>query len=275
MTDHQFYFVATPIGNLQDISLRALDVLRHADYIICENQHTTKKLLSFFDIHKPLLSYHDFSSQHTLDKVEALALNQHTFAYVSDAGMPLICDPGFEIVQLCQRNRFSYTVIPGPSAFLTALVASGLAVDTFMFFGFFPKKPKEQNTLLNFLKNFSHTGIFLEAPHRIKKTLQLLDQIFPNRLCCVARELTKKFETLYYGTPQKILTAENFLEKGEFVLLIEGAHAPNMSLQAIQIQKAAVELKAKFSKKDMTFIFQKIFPRVSKQDIYRILHAEE
>lgn len=210
------YIVATPIGNLGDITIRALEILKGVDVIICEDTRHTKKLLSYYNISKPLSSVHQHSGE---DRMRNLLEQSGKMAYVSDAGTPGISDPGGKLVALAQEMDISVVPIPGPSAIVTALSASGLPTDKFLFLGFMPHKGRQK--VFDQIVASSLTVSFYESPHRILKTLeQLTKELDDTRVVVVGRELTKKFETMYRGTAQEVFEQVSEKPKGEFVVVI-------------------------------------------------------
>lgn len=214
------YLVATPIGNLEDITLRALATLEKADFIACEDTRVTKKLLSHYGIHKPLLIYNDAKGDQSGGQIMAHLRDGKRVALVSDAGMPLISDPGYKLVQQVIAEDIYLTCIPGPSAGLSALLLSGIPSDSFEFKGFFPRKEKEALDLLNTLPS-PQTFIFYESPKRLKKTLGYLVQSPTIETVSLSRELTKNFEQTLRGTPQELLeTLDSFPLKGEMVIVL-------------------------------------------------------
>ena len=215
------YIVATPIGNLNDITLRALAVLKSVDVILCEDTRVTKNLLDHFDIDKPLLSYHHHSDTRKVNEIKELVFEGKNLALVTDAGTPGISDPGNMLVsQLATSNiRTVIIPIPGPSALTAALSVSGFPTDKFLFLGFPPHKNKRQKFFKEVAET-EHTVIFYESGHRILKCLEELKEILdPKRQVVVCRELTKKFETIYRGTAEELLIAMKD-ERGEFVVVI-------------------------------------------------------
>lgn len=212
------YIVATPIGNLEDITLRALRVLREADLIACEDTRHTRKLLDHFGISKPAVSYHEHNEQaraaELIERLEAGA----TIALVSDAGTPLVSDPGYRVVRAAIDAGIPVVPIPGPSAALTALSASGLATDSFRFCGFFPPKTSQRRKLLEDLRAEQTTLVFYEAPHRVVETLRDIEEVMGPRPVVVARELTKLHEEFLRGTAEEI--AQKIQPRGEMTILI-------------------------------------------------------
>ncbi len=217
-----FYFVATPIGNLSEFTPRAIEVLQNVDFICAEDTRTSGLLLHHFNIKKPLISVHKFNEASKLDLIINKLQNAETGAFLSDAGYPLISDPGSVLVNALLSNDIFISVINGPSAFLPALLGSGLATDTFTFIGFLSGNNKEVNERLLRYKERSETLLIYEAPHRLTKTIALLYNVFGERKLTIARELTKMHEEYIYTSLQEY--SENPLTdiKGEIVLVIEG-----------------------------------------------------
>lgn len=216
------YLVATPIGNLKDISSRALEVLKNIDYIASEDTRTTSNLLSYFGINKPMISYHEHNEQESSTKLIDLLKQGKSIAITSDAGYPGISDPGAIIVKHCIENDIPVSIIPGANAFLPALIGSGLDNNHFYFHGFLPSKPSARKKELGQLTNLTCTLIFYESPHRIKETLNDLLTYFPNRKMSLVREITKLHEEYIYGTINEIAQIDESTLKGEMVIVIEG-----------------------------------------------------
>ncbi|MBR6755424.1 MAG: 16S rRNA (cytidine(1402)-2'-O)-methyltransferase [Peptococcaceae bacterium] len=217
------YVCATPIGNLQDITLRVLDTLKTVDLVACEDTRKTLQLLNHFAITKPVTSYFEHNKQVKGDKIIAALLEGKNVALVSDAGMPGISDPGWDLVQQCLAENIPFTVLPGAVAAITGLVLSGLPTQRFSFEGFVPRVKKERRTFFQNLAEETRTMIFYESPHRLEDTLETMAEIFGERQMAATRELTKKFEEVLRGTPAELLAhfQENEI-RGEFVLILEG-----------------------------------------------------
>ncbi|MGB2403028.1 MAG: 16S rRNA (cytidine(1402)-2'-O)-methyltransferase [Akkermansiaceae bacterium] len=216
-------FVPTPIGNRADITLRALDVLKNADLIACEDTRHSRPLLQHHDIDRPLISLHDHNEAQRIDELISRAKQGLHIAAISDAGMPLISDPGYRLLQACIDEDVAYTVLPGPSAVLTALAGSGLPSHSFRFDGFLPVKKGKRRKILEDAVQSDTTAIFFESPHRIISSIEILADISPNVRVCVARELSKKFETYHRDTAANLLSQFNERKpKGEIVILIDG-----------------------------------------------------
>lgn len=224
LEEGMLYLCATPIGNLEDITLRVLRVLQEADVIYCEDTRNTLKLLRHFEIAKPLQSYHDHSPEARAQKIADDVRAGRQVALVSDAGMPVISDPGFELVNLFRRENLPYTVLPGASASLTALVLSGIAADRFLFEGFLPRKKKDLEARLALLDKERATAIIYESPHRLSATLDVFAKRWPERECAAVREITKRFEETVRGTTVSVRNHFNAnAPRGEFVLILGGA----------------------------------------------------
>ncbi|MGA3287437.1 MAG: 16S rRNA (cytidine(1402)-2'-O)-methyltransferase [Bacteroidota bacterium] len=216
------YLVATPIGNLEDITYRAVHVLRSVDLIAAEDTRKTKILLDHYNISKPMMSYYSYNEQARAPQLIEKLLSGQSIALVSDAGTPGISDPAFHIVQQALENEISIIPIPGPTAFISALIVSGLPTNRFVFEGFLPQK-KGRKTKFESLKSESRTIILYESPHRILKTLHEIHAFFGNRRIVVARELTKKFEEIVRGNAEFVLAQlEKKTPRGEYVVIIEG-----------------------------------------------------
>lgn len=224
LEEGMLYLCATPIGNLEDITLRVLRVLQEADVIYCEDTRNTLKLLRHFEIAKPLQSYHDHSPEARAQKIADDVRAGRQVALVSDAGMPVISDPGFDLVNLFRRENLPYTVLPGASASLTALVLSGIAADRFLFEGFLPRKKKDLEARLALLDKERATAIIYESPHRLSATLDVFAKRWPERECAAVREITKRFEETVRGTTVSVRDHFNAnVPRGEFVLILGGA----------------------------------------------------
>jgi 16S rRNA (cytidine1402-2'-O)-methyltransferase len=220
------FLVATPIGNLEDISRRALQVLASARLVAAEDTRQTRKLLTHFDLHTPLTSYYEHNKLTKLDRILA-ELVQGDVALVSDAGTPALNDPGYELVRAALEAGHEVSPVPGPSAPLAALVASGLPTDAFLYLGYLPRKSSERLRLLESVKNNPYTLIFLESPHRLLDALADLHTTLGDRPAAVARELTKVHEEIFRGS--LAAAREHFTRqepRGEFTLVVSGLTAP-------------------------------------------------
>ncbi|WP_299619674.1 16S rRNA (cytidine(1402)-2'-O)-methyltransferase [uncultured Tenacibaculum sp.] len=219
----KLYLVPTPIGNLEDITFRALKVLKEVDYILAEDTRTSGKLLKHFDISTPMQSHHMHNEHKTVENIVKRIQAGEIFALISDAGTPAISDPGFLLTRACIQNNVEVECLPGATAFVPALVNSGLPNDKFVFEGFLPVK-KGRQTRLKFLAEETRTMIFYESPHKLLKTLTNFSEYFgEDRLVSVSRELTKMFEETKRGTVKEVLSY--YTEKpakGEIVIIVDG-----------------------------------------------------
>ncbi len=220
------YLVPTPVGNLEDITMRALRVLREADLILAEDTRTSGLLLKHFDIHKPMLSYHKFNEHQTVERIVERLQTGENIAVVSDAGTPAISDPGFLVAREAVRAGVEVSCLPGATAFVPALVASGLPCDRFCFEGFLPQK-KGRQTRITQLADETRTMVFYESPHRVVKALQQFAEIFgEDRPAAACREISKVHEQIVRGTLAEVLA--HFMEnepRGEFVIVVGGKQA--------------------------------------------------
>lgn len=214
------YLVATPIGNMSDITLRALEILKSVDKIYAEDTRNSINLLKHYNISTHLESYHEFNQEtKTIDVVNEIKSGKN-IALISDAGLPVISDPGYKIVKEARKEGLRVSTIPGPSAGISALIASGIAPMPYTFYGFLDSKQSKRIQELNDIKYISHTIIFYEAPHRLKDTLNDMYQVLGNRNICIARELTKTFEEYIETDLEDAIKLD--LLKGEIVLILEG-----------------------------------------------------
>jgi len=217
------YVVATPIGNLDDITLRALEVLKSVDVIAAEDTRHSGNLLKHFEIRKPLVSYHEHNeAMRAAELIERLADGEN-IAVITDAGMPGLSDPGARLLRKCIERGVAYTIVPGASSILTALVGTGFALDRFYYGGFLPVKSGQRERELRNAAGREETSVYFESPYRLTKTLSVCAAIMPERQLCVARELTKKFEEFRRGTAAELLRHyETKPPKGEITFVISG-----------------------------------------------------
>ena len=261
------YLLATPIGNLKELSPRALEVLNSADLIACEDTRNTFSLLSHFNIKKNLVSLREHNEKAMSLKIVEDILNGKKVVYVSDAGYPCISDPGSILAQECINHDIAVSTISGSSAFINALVASGLNSDHFYFYGFLSSKDSEAKKELEGLESFPSTLIFYESPHRIERTVQLLSEYLGDRKAVIARELTKKNEEYIRGSLQDFLTLDFSSIIGEIVIVIEGNNKKENIEDKKIIEHLQILLNKGMSKKDASEVVSKI-DNVNKNDVY-------
>lgn len=228
------YFVATPIGNLKDITLRALDTLREADAVFCEDTRHTLKLLNAYEIKKPLFSCHKFNEREAAQKIVSLSREGKTVCVVSDAGMPVVSDPGREVCRILKEAGEPYTVLPGANAFLCALVLSAFPAEKFTFLGFLPEKAREREALLREYANARETLVFHCAPQDVDGYVAALYRAFGDRRACAVREITKIHEESLPFTLAEGLPGE---KRGEYVLVVEGAEKRENPLCALSVKE--------------------------------------
>lgn len=268
------YLVATPIGNLEDISARALRVLREARLIAAEDTRQTRKLLSHFGIHTPLISYHEHNKLARLEEVLS-ELAQGDVALVSDAGTPALNDPGYDLVRAALADGCTVSPIPGPSAPIAALVASGLPTDTFLYLGYLPRKASERRSLLGKVANLAYTLIFLETPHRLLDALDDLQDVLGDRPCAVARELTKLHEEILRGSLSSARQHFSTVEpRGEFTLVV-GGHPPQTKSRWTEEQVRAALETARSRQQPATQMAREVSAMSGwpKKEVYRLIKS--
>jgi 16S rRNA (cytidine1402-2'-O)-methyltransferase len=215
------YLVATPIGNLGDITFRAVEILKSCDYILCEDTRHSLRLLQHYSIQKHMTSYHMFNEASREQRIIEDLQAGKIVALISDAGTPGIADPGMRLVKRCRAENLKVEAIPGPCAAIAAITCSGMSTERFQFWGFLPKTSGRLQTQLEEILTYPGTTICYETPHRLLKVLEVLNRIAPERKITVTRELTKKFEEVLSGTPSELLLAwKERAVKGEIILLI-------------------------------------------------------
>lgn len=214
------YLVPTPIGNLEDITFRAISVLKSVDIILCEDTRESTKLLKHYDINKKLIACHEFNENKILDKVRNLLDSGKNIALISDQGSPIISDPGFVLARYLIENGYNVISLPGPTAFVPALSSSGIDPSPFIYYGFLNSKKSKRKIELKKLVNYPYSIIFYEAPHRLNSTLKSILDIFGDRNISISREISKKYETIYRDKISNLV--DNIELKGEFVIIVEG-----------------------------------------------------
>lgn len=270
------YIVATPIGNLEDITLRALRILKEVDEILCEDTRQTIKLLNHYDIKNKLSSYHKYNEQESADKIIEKLQSGKDIALVSDAGLPLISDPGSVLVVKCNENDIKTEVLPGANAALSALQLSGLDSTRFTFFGFSPKNNKDHKKFIDDILSCPNTAIVYESPHHLVKTLKEISEIDPNRKISISREITKKFEETIRGSAEELFKVfDEKPPKGEFVLVIEKGNISSETESDLSINDLMEKLMNEgLSEKDA---IKKVasLKGLKKRDVYKQVKIEK
>ncbi len=266
------YICGTPIGNLEDITFRALNILKEVDLIACEDTRETVKLLNHFQFSKKLLSYHEHNEKSRAEEIIKLLLDGKNIALVSDAGMPTISDPGNILVQHAIENKIVIIPISGPSAFLLTLTVSGFDLSSFIYIGFLSREKKKKEKIIESLINENRTVVFYESPHRLLDTLKCLNTFLNKRKLCIGRELTKKFEQIWRGYPEEAINYYLINRpRGEFCIVIEGCSEVTLEKNALNFEERLNELLVlNFSKKEISKILAKEF-NLSSKNIYNQL----
>jgi 16S rRNA (cytidine1402-2'-O)-methyltransferase len=275
------YLVPTPIGNLEDMTFRAINIMKNVDVIAAEDTRNSKKLCHYFEIDTPIVSYHEHNKEVSGAKLIERMVQGEKVALVSDAGMPCISDPGYELVQFAIENMVSVIPLPGANAALTALIASGINPQPFYFYGFLQRQKKNKREELEQLAKMMATIILYESPHRLKDTLNELKSIFGNRRIVLSRELTKKFEEFIRGSVEEVLqwSVENEI-RGEFCIIIEGASEQvleeNQWWEDLSIQKHVEHFmseKGTSSKEAIKMVAKD--RKIPKREVYQAYHIVE
>lgn len=275
------HLVGTPIGNLEDITYRAVRILKESDYIFCEDTRVTSKLCQHYEIHTPLKSYHEHNKDKASEQIIDYMEDDKQIALVSDAGCPCISDPGYELVNQVREAGFLVETIPGPNAAITALMTSGLPSYKFVFLGFLPRQAKDKHEVLDKWMHRESTMMIYESPYRVKQTLKAISEIDSERKIAIGRELTKKFEQVETGSVE---TIENMLEddsippKGEFVILIEGIDESSQTEQWWKEMDLKEHVDSYINEQDMRSkdaIKQVALDRnMKKRDVYEAFHID-
>lgn len=260
------YLVATPIGNLKDVTHRAVDILKQSDIILCEDTRHSAPLLKHYGIHKPLKSYHKFSESKLQQQILNWLKDGKTLSLISDAGTPSICDPGERLVHKCLEESLPVIPIPGPCALIHALIGSGLVTTPFQFLGFLPKKKGELMEVLLDTLSYQGTTICYESPKRIQNSLELIARLDPEREVVIARELTKKFEEFIRGTAENLAKRDQL--KGELVLLIDRCRHDMWESLSLEDHLQIIQDTFNVSEKESIKIVSQIRP-ISKREIYK------
>ena len=278
----KLYVVPTPVGNLEDMTFRAIRILKEADLILAEDTRTSGILLKHFEIKKPMISHHKFNEHQTVEGIVNRIKAGETIALISDAGTPAISDPGFLVVRECVRNEIEVQCLPGATAFVPALVSSGLPNDRFCFEGFLPTDKKEKKIILDELARETRTMILYEAPHHLVKTLEELYSTLGERKITLCRELTKKFETVFPTTLENALEYYKTEEpRGEYVLVLEGKsheeirqeEIASWETMTVEEHMAYYEAQGMDNKSAMKQVAKD--RGVGKREIYAQIHGKE
>lgn len=264
----KLYLVATPIGNLEDMTFRAVSCLKACDVIFCEDTRTSGVLLKHYEIKKPLKTYHDHNESSMKHVILECLQNNQTVGLISDAGHPLISDPGLDVVKLVQSHDIPVVSIPGPSAFVTALSMSGLVTHPVLFYGFLAHKSSKQLTQLESLRKEPYTLIFYESPHRIHQTLANLYQVLGDREAMIGRELTKKFEEVIKGRLSELIDCEQLI--GEMVIVVEGYQEDDHQEGSLLEEVYALIEQGVSSKEAIKVVAKR--HNVPKNDVYQLYH---
>ena len=265
------YIVATPIGNLEDISLRAIEILKNSNIIICENPKHSLKLLNYLGIKKRLVALHDYNEEEIIGKISK-HLESSLVTLISDAGSPLISDPGYKLVQYCIKKNIYLTSVPGASSVICALQNSGISINSFCFYGFVPKKKSQANELFHITNKLSGTKVFFSSSHRLITNLQLIQSHFGNKKIAICKELTKYNEVIIRTTADKAkeeINKHNQKIKGEYVLVVEGSKDNNAATVDNKIEDSLIKISEKFSLTDSVKIVHKL-TGLSKKELYDV-----
>lgn len=264
------YLIPTPIGNMDDMTFRAVDTLKLVDVIFSEDTRITSQLLSYFDIQKKLIANHKFNEEENITKVLEKLESGQNVGLVTDRGTPIISDPGYVLVKAAVEHGYPVIALPGPTALIPALIVSGIDPQPFLFYGFLNNKESKRKKELEDLKKVSATLLFYEAPHRIEKTLENMMQVLGNRKISISREITKKFEEVYHGTIAEVLE-EIVGAKGEFVIVVEGNKEKNTYENLSIVEHVHLYIKEGYSANDAIKQVAKE-RKQAKSDVYKEYH---
>lgn len=276
-TTGTLYLVATPIGNMEDMTFRAVKTLKEVTVILAEDTRVTGNLLSYFEISTRQMSFHEHNAKEKIPEIIARLTQGETIAQVSDAGMPSISDPGHDLVKAAIAANISVVTVPGASAGISALIASGLAPQPHVFYGFLPRKAGQQRDFLDQKKAYPETQIFYESPHRVQSTLANLLEVYGNRQVVIARELTKIYEEYLRGSVEEVLDylTEHPL-KGECIILVEGKKEQTPELTKDQsVYQLVLDLVAKGMKTNAAIKQVAKTYGLKRQDVYRDFHEQK
>ena len=265
------FIVATPIGNLEDISTRAIKTIEDSDFIICENPRHSLKLLTNFGIKKKLVSIHDYNEKNVIEKV-ANKLKNKKIVLISDAGSPLVSDPGFNLVQHCIKNSINVTTIPGPTSIIPALQLSGMSLNEFLYLGFFPKNSKQITSFIEKIEKCEQTSLFFVSSHKIRKCLKILEEKLGKRSISICKEITKLNEKVFRGSIKDVnreFLLEDSNSKGEFVVVLEkNLIKETVSDDLHKFDREIEKMLSKFTLTDVVEIVHKI-SGINKNKVYK------
>lgn len=266
------YLIPTPIGNMEDITIRAINVLKEVKVVFSEDTRVTRNLLNYLNIDKKLISLHEHNEEMVKDKVLEYLVDGYSVGLVTDRGTPIISDPGYKTVKYISDKGYNVVALPGANAFVPALIVSGISPQPFIFYGFLDSKDSKKKKELDKLKYSQETMIFYEAPHRIIKTLKLMLDIFGDRDISVSREISKKFESVYRGKiSDLILNLDNV--KGEFVIIVSGYVDNNIDYDISISDSINFYINEGLSKNDAIKMVAHM-RKMKKSDVYSIYHKE-
>lgn len=266
------FLVTTPIGNLEDMTFRAINTLKEVDVIYCEDTRVSGKLLKYFDISKPLKTYHDHNKESSSEFILQNLKDNQNVALISDAGYPLISDPGYYVIREVIKEGFNVVSIPGASAVLTGLVVSGLVPHPFLFYGFLDSKESKKIKELKSLEDHTSTLVFYESPHRINKTMKTMYETLGERNVVIARELTKKYEEILRGTTLSMQDISDI--KGEMVVILEGKKQEEYKPNATIEEELDLLIQEGLSSKEAIKKIAKL-RNIPKNDVYQIYHQNK
>lgn len=266
------YLIPTPIGNLDDISIRCLNTLKEVDVIFSEDTRVTSLLLSHFEISKKLVSSHSYNEDVTSNKLIEYLKNGKNVGLVSDRGTPVISDPGYKLAKAAIDNNFNVVALPGTTAFVPALIASGLNPQPFLFFGFLSNKSSKRKKELETLKDYPYTLIFYEAPHRLLETLDDMKEVLGNRKICISREISKKFEEIYRDNIENIREQVKDA-KGEFVIVVDGNYEEKTYDNLSIIEHVNLYIKEGYDTNEATKKVAKE-RKMTKSEVYNEYHKK-
>lgn len=267
------YLVATPIGNMEDITFRAIEILKNVKVIFSEDTRITNQLLKHYNIKNKLISSHQYNEKENVEKLLEYLSNDYDVGLVTDRGTPIISDPGYYLAQAAEEAGFNVVSIPGATAFVSALIVSGIDAQPFTFYGFLNSKQSKRKKELEKIKLLEPTMIFYESPHRLTETLEDMLQILGNRKCSISREITKKFEEVYRGNLNEIIEQTKDV-KGEIVIVVEGNKSVNTYDNLSIVEHVNLYIKEGYNSKDAIKLVAKE-RQLNKNEVYMEYHKKD